>query len=88
MNDAPVIRADSVTRTLALGLRIMQAREYRYADAQREFGLMSLRTYRRMIARLRRAGMRLNSPYGVHNGDGYVQYFGYDLSDANGAANV
>lgn len=85
----------SAARYLNLGLsiafRIMEAHEYCYADASSEFGV-SLRSYRRWIARLRKAGMVLETQgrgrQCIHP-VGYVKFIAVDsrmFSDASVAA--
>jgi hypothetical protein len=77
----------SVATILALGFRIIESREYTYADAQREFGI-ALRTYRRYLARLRGAGLILHSPNQYSEpcskrGLGLVRFIAYDRLFAN-----
>jgi hypothetical protein len=68
---------DALKVCLALAFRIIEVKEYTYADARRDYG-MSLRTYRRYLARLRAAGMILDSPMGGGRGEGYVRFLAID----------
>ena len=63
---------------LCIGLRIMEAKEYTYADAQREYGLTK-RTFERSLSRLRGAGMILD-----RRGDGIVRYVAIDTTLSEG----
>ena len=73
----------SAVRVLALALRIMECRTYSYDQAQREFGL-SVRTYRRYLQILKKAGMMFdNSAAGRPQPFGTVRYVGYDVMMAD-----
>lgn len=75
-----------LTRGLALALRIMEAREYCFDDAQMDFG-MKFRTYGRWLARLRAAGMVFETQTGAQGHPvGYVRLVKVDVrmfSDAS-----
>lgn len=72
------ISAKGLTVTLGLAFRIQQRKEYTFADAQREFG-MSLRSYRRHLARMRYAGIILHTDFSHDHGVGWVRYIGFDV---------